>query len=244
MARPDGDARHFWRGVAGDAGRHGLDAGEGPHCASGGATSSTTGTSRSWTVAAQLAQTTAESQSKRDQLQDELKTAQSGESRSGVSRAVQAAGRSRRQAAAGRGRKADRTTDFSELDAAAAALAAAPEGSDEAAAARKKLKDEMGNRDPRGEASRRRGDDEAQVRRRRIRRPKSASAALPSASSGRAKRSARSRTNRRIGPRDRRSGRRDHGRQRLSADARRRCQADRRRRDGSEEAARRRSTPI
>ena len=59
-----------------------------------------------WTMAAQLAQTTAESQSKRDQLSDELKARATGEGRSSARRAVQAAGRSRRQAAAGRGREA------------------------------------------------------------------------------------------------------------------------------------------
>jgi cytochrome c551/c552 len=95
-----------------------------------------------WTVAAQLAQTTAESQSKRDQLSDELNTAQRTKIGAGLIEQFKqrVAAEDKRLLDAG---EKPAAADLSKVDVAAAALAVAPEGSDEAAAARKKLKDEM-----------------------------------------------------------------------------------------------------
>jgi cytochrome c551/c552 len=95
-----------------------------------------------WTAAAQLAQSQAETQSKHDRLQDELKAAQRMKADPALieqfkqrvvaedKRLVDAGGK-------------PTTTDFSKLDEKLAALAAATEGSDEVASLRKDLKEEL-----------------------------------------------------------------------------------------------------
>ena len=91
-----------------------------------------------WTAAAQLAQASAETQAKRDHLQDELKAAE----RTKIDPALgdqfkgRVAAEDKRLTDAG-GKPSN--ADFSDVDATAAAIAAAPEGSDEIASLRAKL---------------------------------------------------------------------------------------------------------
>jgi cytochrome c551/c552 len=95
-----------------------------------------------WTVAAQLAQSTAENQSKRDRLQDELKLAQRGKVDPALVDKFKARveEEDKRLVEAG-GKPA--ATNFRDLDTAASALAAAQDGSDEAAKARSDVKSQM-----------------------------------------------------------------------------------------------------
>ncbi|HEY4235325.1 MAG TPA: PDZ domain-containing protein, partial [Lacipirellulaceae bacterium] len=95
-----------------------------------------------WTAAAQLAQTSAETQSKRDRLQDELKAAQRAKVDSALVEQFKARVVAEEKRLTDAGSKSP-TVNFGKLDAAAAALAAAPEGSDDAASLRKSLRTEL-----------------------------------------------------------------------------------------------------
>jgi cytochrome c2/predicted nucleic acid-binding Zn-ribbon protein len=99
-------------------------------------------TKQQWTASAQLAQASAESQAKRDRLQDEFKTAERAKIDTGLVEQFKArvAAEDKRLADAG-GKPS--TTDTSKIDSLTGAIAAAPEGSDEIASLRTKLMTEL-----------------------------------------------------------------------------------------------------